>query len=83
MASSRSVVPVSPPPPFSEAFAPSPCFFSRLCGAPAAMEKAGRSVCRACAQRLRGVEYPLRCVPTAPLYLTGRLAAEALDMLED
>jgi hypothetical protein len=47
------------------------------------MEKAGRSVCRGCAGRLRGREYPLRCASEESLYLTGRVAAEALDMLEE
>jgi hypothetical protein len=60
-----------------------PCFFWNLCKARAALEKAGRSVCRPCATRLRGREYPLRGESEAPLYLTGRAAAEALDMTED
>jgi hypothetical protein len=60
-----------------------PCFFSQVCLRRAAMEKAGRSVCRGCARRLRGVEYPLRDPSIQPLYLTGRAACEALDMLED
>jgi hypothetical protein len=66
-----------------QTFASIPCFFSHLCKAPAALEKAGRAVCRTCAGRLRGREYPLRGQSEAPLYLTGRAAAEALDMLED
>jgi hypothetical protein len=60
-----------------------PCFFWNLCTRPAALEKAGRSVCHACAARLHGREYPLRSGSAEPLYLTGRVAAEALDMLED
>jgi hypothetical protein len=60
-----------------------PCFFSNLCERRAALEKAGRSVCRACAGRLRGREYPLRGASEQSLYLTGRAAAEALDMVED
>jgi len=60
-----------------------PCFFSRVCGQRAAIEKAGRSVCRGCAEtRLRGIEYPLRGAASEPLYLTGRAALEALDMVE-
>jgi hypothetical protein len=60
-----------------------PCFFSRVCLRRAAIEKAGRSVCRGCAARVRGVEYPLRDPSLQPLYLTGRDACEALDMIED
>lgn len=60
---------------------PPPCFFWNVCARPAAMEKAGRAVCCECAARLRGAEYPLRPPTTESLYLTGRAAAEALDML--
>lgn len=60
-----------------------PCFFWNLCECRAALEKAGRSVCRSCAGRLRGREYPLRGASEESLYLTGRAAAEALDMVED
>jgi hypothetical protein len=35
-----------------------------------------------CTIHLRGVEYPLRGPALQPLYLTGRTAAEALDMLD-
>ncbi|HZP33934.1 MAG TPA: hypothetical protein VFB23_11300 [Candidatus Acidoferrales bacterium] len=66
-----------------QACASTPCFFWNLCETRAALEKAGRSVCHACAGRLRGREYPLRGESQAPLYLTGRAAAEALDMVED
>lgn len=59
-----------------------PCFFGNLCERRAVLEKAGRSVCRGCAVRLRGREYPLRIASEESLYLTGRAAAEALDMLE-
>ena len=47
------------------------------------MEKAGRAVYRRCAASLRGVEYPLRNPSAQPSYLTGRAAAEAMDMLDD
>ena len=57
-------------------------FFRALCRQRSAMEKAGRSVCHRCARHLRGVEYPLRGPDLQPLYLTGRTAAEALDMLD-
>ena len=60
-----------------------PCFFWPSCSQRAALEKAGRSVCRRCAARLRGAEYPLRGPAAEPIYFTGRAAAEALDMLEE
>jgi len=60
-----------------------PCFFWARCAQLATLEKAGRSVCRRCAATLRGTEYPLRGPCVEPLYFTGRVAAEALDMLED
>ena len=66
----------------SPAPAPPPCFFWSVCSQRAALEKAGRSVCRRCAAKLRGTEYPLRSPCAEPLYFTGRSAAEALDMLE-
>jgi hypothetical protein len=69
------------PPSQQEAAAP-PCFFSQVCLRRAAMEKAGRSVCRGCAGRVRGLEYPLRDPSLQPIYLTGRDASEALDMVE-
>ncbi len=59
-----------------------PCFFWSVCSQRAALEKAGRSVCRRCAANLRGVEYPVRDPCAEPLYFTGHTAAEALDMLE-
>jgi hypothetical protein len=62
---------------------PLPCFFWKTCSAQSVVEKAGRSVCRACAATLRGTEYPLRAPTLAPLYLTGHAAAESLDMLQD
>ena len=61
-----------------------PCFFARVCQQRAALEKAGRSVCRRCAEtRLRGSEYPLRNSASEPIYMTGRSASEALDMEEE
>jgi hypothetical protein len=61
-----------------------PCFFASVCRQRAAVEKAGRSVCHGCAgTRLRGLEYPLRNAVSEPLYVTGRAASEALDMVED
>jgi hypothetical protein len=61
----------------------SPCFFSQVCLRRSAIEKGGRSVCRGCAQRMRGLEYPLRDPSLQPLYLTGRSICEELDMVED
>ena len=72
--------PVSAP---QQKVAAPPCFFSQVCVRRATIEKAGRSVCRECAARLRGAEYPLRDPCLQPLYLTGRDAGEALDMIED
>ena len=60
-----------------------PCFFWKLCSERAAMEKSGRAVCQRCAGSLRGVEYPLRNPSSQPIYLTGRAAAEAMDMVEE
>ena len=59
-----------------------PCFFWKLCSGRAVLEKAGRSVCRRCAATLRGQEYPLRPPTRRPLYLRGRDAAEAMQMIE-
>lgn len=60
-----------------------PCFHWAACGQRAAIEKAGRSVCRRCATALRGAEYPLRYPSPESLYASDRLAAEALDMIEE
>jgi hypothetical protein len=60
-----------------------PCFFWNLCQRRAALEKAGRAVCRACADRLCGREYPLRLASKESLYLTGQVATEALDMVDE
>jgi len=69
-------LPIAPP-----AVGPPPCYFWNVCSAPAALEKAGRSVCRRCAAHLCGVEYPLREASIEPIYPTARAAAEALDMV--
>ena len=59
-----------------------PCFYWKSCRRLAALEKQGKVVCRACAERLKGVPYPLRVPTREPLYSTGSAAAEALDMVE-
>jgi hypothetical protein len=68
---------------FAADHAAPPCFNWTGCGQRAAVEKAGRSVCRRCAAMLRGTEYPLRNPSAEALYASDRLAAEALDMLEE
>jgi hypothetical protein len=60
-----------------------PCFYWRVCSQRAAVEKTGRSVCRRCANRLRGREYPVRHPSLQPLYVTGRAVSEELDMIEN
>src|SRR5262249_3241619 len=65
-----------------EGIVPPPCFFWSVGGTNATMEKVGRSVCRSCADRLRGYEYPLRRPSDEPLYANFLGAAEALDMVE-
>ncbi len=61
---------------------PPPCFNWRLCRRRAELEKGGRSVCRPCAAKMRGQDYPLRQASGEPLYPSGRHAAHALDMIE-
>jgi len=63
--------------------APPPCFYYKLCGRSAEIEKCGRGVCRICgAANLRGREYPLREPTRRPLYATDNEAAESVDMDE-
>lgn len=79
----RSSDPSARPSKIQDVTAP-PCFFSRVCRRRAEVEQTGRAVCRECAQtRLHGAEYPLRGTAAEPLYLTGRAASEALDMVEN
>ena len=61
---------------------PPPCFYWKVCAKRAVVEKVGRSVCRGCAARLRGVEYPLREPSPTPIYLTSHVAAESLDSVD-
>lgn len=59
-----------------------PCFYWKSCRRRAELEKGGKSVCRLCAQRMRGFSYPLRLPSREPLYLNAHAAAEAMDMIE-
>lgn len=47
------------------------------------MEKAGKSLCRGCADHAKGREYPLREPGNEPIYFTGLEAADTLEMIED
>lgn len=44
---------------------PAPCFYFDSCGQISSVCKNGKSLCRKCADRVSGVEYPLR-VPLRP-----------------
>ena len=68
--------------PDSEQLTPPPCFYWKVCATRAVVNKVGRSVCRGCAARLHGPEYPLRPPSRPPRYLSGPIAAELLDMTE-
>lgn len=46
---------------------PPPCFHWRKCGEQASLEKQGKSLCRQCAARYPGTEYPLRSGRQSPL----------------
>jgi hypothetical protein len=63
------------------AISPTPCFYFSSCRRNADLEKNGKSLCRSCAGRLKGREYPLRPPARQPLYEDAREAAEALDMI--
>jgi hypothetical protein len=56
-----------------------PCFNWPACGARAALEKVGRSLCRSCARYVSGAEYPLRDPSPFPLYKSGGDCALAMD----
>ncbi len=68
---------------FSNGAGKTPCFYWKSCRRYAAAEKQGKSVCRKCAERLKGIPYPLRAPSRAPLYLTDWELARDLDMLEE
>lgn len=61
--------------------APPACFFFRVCKAIAAVEKQGKAVCRACADKLAGREYELRKPTGTPIYPNAHRMAAELDML--
>lgn len=57
-----------------------PCFHYSTCRSVAELEKNGKSLCRRCATRVSGREYPLRTPAREPLYWTNRDVAEALGL---
>ncbi len=59
-----------------------PCFYFKSCRRTAHVEKVGKSLCRPCAERLKGREYPPRKPSLRPLYASAQEAREALDMVE-
>ena len=65
-----------------DGIAKTPCFYWKSCRRFAAVEKQGKSVCRECAERLKGMPYPMRPPTREPLYLTGWELARDLDMIE-
>ncbi len=71
------------PRPFSTDCSPPPCFYWKSCRRYAGVEQQGKSVCRPCAERLKGIPYPLRLPTRAPLYHSGWELARDLDMLEE
>lgn len=63
-------------------FSAPPCFFHRDCGGTAAVEKQGKAVCRACADGLNGIAYPLRAPSREPLYRKTEELVLQLEMKE-
>lgn len=59
-----------------------PCFNHARCQNRAVTEKSGRSLCRNCADSVKGQEYPLRQPSSAAIYASGFDCAQATDMLE-
>lgn len=57
-----------------------PCFFQQECGGTAEIEKQGKAVCRPCAVRIKGAEYPLRAPSREPLYPVPEELARQLGM---
>lgn len=58
-----------------------PCFYFKSCRRRAQIEKHGKSLCRQCAERLKGREYPLRKPSYRPLYINDKEIQEALSMV--
>lgn len=56
------------------------CFYFRICRNRAGVEKNGKTMCRACAARHPGREFPLRPPSRAPLYGNDRELAVAMDL---
>lgn len=59
-----------------------PCFFHPKEGERAVVEKQGKSVCRNCADGMRGWEFPLRGPKRTTTFDPGFLETKRLDMLE-
>jgi hypothetical protein len=59
-----------------------PCFYWKACRRYASVEKQGKSVCRECAERLKGMPYPLRLPSRGSIYQSQWEAARDLDMIE-
>jgi hypothetical protein len=57
-----------------------PCFYFSSCRHNATLEKGGKSLCRSCADRSEGREYPLRPPARAPLYRDDQEVAESLGL---
>jgi hypothetical protein len=57
-----------------------PCFHFSSCRQNATVEKSGKSLCRSCADRLEGREYPLRPPTREPLYKDDQEVSESLDI---
>lgn len=78
------------PPPASAEFPPRheplsperPCFFHQQCRRQAQLEKQGKALCRACADKVNGIEYPLRTPSRDPLYWDSDELALQLGMRE-
>lgn len=56
------------------------CFYAKVCRNVATLEKQGKTVCRECADRLPGTEYPLRSGRWRPE--DWYMAAKHLEMVE-
>gem|GEM_PF-6965706 len=43
-----------------EPISPPPCFYHAICNGIAVVDKGGKSLCRTCADKTKGQEFPLR-----------------------